>query len=70
MDHHQVFGVAQDNIHVKLSHAIMLILDDSSANNHVGDSLHEHRSGNDYLHLNQPLEGEQQTVVFNEPPIG
>ena len=67
--HKQVFGVDKDNINVKLSRAIMVILGDGSANIHVGDSLREHRWEDDYRHLVPPLKNEQYTVVITNPPF-
>lgn len=65
-----IYGVDKDDINVKLTRAMMLVLGDGSAHVHIGDSLRQDRWSADYPYLENAMRDGAFTVVLTNPPFG
>lgn len=68
--HRNLYGVDKDEINVKLTRAILMSMGDGSVNVLTGDSVREHRWGQDYPKLELALGGAKFSVVLTNPPFG
>jgi type I restriction-modification system DNA methylase subunit len=65
-----LYGVDKDEINVKLTKALMLIVGDGSAHIFRGDSLSRHRWDDRFPQLVTSLKDESFTCVVTNPPFG
>lgn len=68
--HRNLFGVDKDSINVKLARAILMGMNDGSANILGGDSIRKHRWDKDYPQLSLALNRAKFNVVITNPPFG
>ncbi len=65
-----LYGVDKDEINIKLTKAVMMILGDGSAHTYLGDSLREHLWGKKWPHLVGALANDSYTCIITNPPFG
>ncbi len=65
-----LYGVDKDQINVKLTKAMMLILGDGSTHTYLGDSLRSHIWSKNWPYLMTGLKNQQYTCVITNPPFG
>lgn len=65
-----VYGVDKDDINVKLTRAMMMVLGDGSSHVHIGDSIRQDRWSVDYPYLENSMRDGTFTVVMTNPPFG
>lgn len=65
-----LYGVDKDQIGVKLTKAMMMILGDGSAHTFVGDSIKSHLWNRKYPFLVPVLRDEAFTCIITNPPFG
>ncbi|WP_338452558.1 N-6 DNA methylase [Niallia oryzisoli] len=65
-----LYGVDKDQINVKLTKAMMMILGDGSTHTYLGDSLRAHLWQKNWPYLTTGLKDGQYTCVITNPPFG
>ncbi len=65
-----LYGVDKDDINVKLTRAMMMVLGDGSTNTHIGDSIRGDRWAADYPSLSSAMRDGAFSVVLTNPPFG
>ena len=65
-----LYGVDKDEINIKLTKAMMMILGDGSAHTFLGDSLKENLWGKKWPYLVSILKDESYTCIITNPPFG
>lgn len=65
-----LYGVDKDQINVKLTKAMMMILGDGSTHTYLGDSLRSHLWTSNWVYLNTGLKNSNYTCVITNPPFG
>ncbi len=65
-----LYGVDKDEINIKLTKAMMMILGDGSAHTYLGDSLREHLWSQKWPYLVSSLQDESFTCIVTNPPFG
>lgn len=65
-----LYGVDKDQINVKLTKAMMMILGDGSTHTYLGDSLKSHLWPKNWPYLTTGLRDNSYTCVITNPPFG
>lgn len=65
-----LYGVDKDQINIKLTKAMMMILGDGSAHTYVGDSLRENLWASKWPYLVPTLQNSSFTCIITNPPFG
>lgn len=65
-----LYGVDKDEINIKLTKAMMMILGDGSTHTYLGDSLREHLWPEKWPYLVSCLKENSYTCIITNPPFG
>lgn len=65
-----LYGVDKDEINIKLTKAMMMILGDGSTHTYLGDSLREHLWAEKWPYLVTSLKENSYTCIITNPPFG